>query len=387
MDRINHATAVEIAPGKKGFRGREAMIGATGTRVTSKWLNDVQEELCSLVESAEALNPNRRIQLLRAVRAQRMNWVGIFGGSANALVASLGSDALAPASWDELVGVPIRGIISVSNTGPATLAIGDLPPVAIKTGDGSALGLGAMPASAIAVLTYDGAVAQLVAIGASSSSVLTAAARLAFASNVEAHLTPGPFSHVVPADVWRINVLLWGGGAGGGYGWANGCGGSGGGAGGFAQGAFNVTPGQVINGTVGAGGAGGASGAAGGNGGSSSLASLISATGGVGGDPATSTLAGQATINFGGIGSGGVIQFRGGQGGGGAGQGGAQSALGGGGGSAPMGGAGGPPRNGTGLAGQAPGGGGGGGGGANGSGANGAAGAPGAVMIFWGDVS
>lgn len=62
---------------------------------------------------------------------------------------------------------------------------------------------------------------------------------------------------VVPENVTSINVRAWGGGGGGGSGnkewdWE---GGSGGGGGGYVEGTISVTPGQVINYTVGHGGA------------------------------------------------------------------------------------------------------------------------------------
>lgn len=88
---------------------------------------------------------------------------------------------------------------------------------------------------------------------------------------------------IVPGGVSRIVVELWGGGGKGGAGGSgnvllsvHGADGGGGGGGGYAKGILNVTPGQELAVTVGAGGGIAA------NGGTSSIGS-ISATGGHGG--------------------------------------------------------------------------------------------------------
>ena len=48
MDRINHATATPIT---KQFTNGNATTGAKPTVVTHTWLNGIQEELCSFIES------------------------------------------------------------------------------------------------------------------------------------------------------------------------------------------------------------------------------------------------------------------------------------------------------------------------------------------------
>lgn len=100
-------------------------------------------------------------------------------------------------------------------------------------------------------------------------------------SNIQAFTTPGAASWTVPAGVKKITVEVWGGG-GGGYSSAQ----SGGGAGGYGKDIISVTPGEVLNITVGAGGSTCSSscGSAN-NGGATSLSrsgtTLISATGGL----------------------------------------------------------------------------------------------------------
>lgn len=113
----------------------------------------------------------------------------------------------------------------------------------------------------------------------------------------------------VPTNVRRVRVKLVGGGGGSGGATAARSAG-GGGSGGYAEGNFDVTPGQAITVTIGAAGAGGASGSNGGNGGTTSFGALMSATGGLGGQSGTVTPGG----GQGGVGSGGQINLMGGMG-------------------------------------------------------------------------
>lgn len=86
-------------------------------------------------------------------------------------------------------------------------------------------------------------------------------------------------NYTVPAGVNRIVAVLFGGGGGGSGTWENA--GQPGGLGGCVAGWVNVTPGQVIPFTIGAGGAGGAEKQSGGNGGQSTFGGLT-ANGGSG---------------------------------------------------------------------------------------------------------
>lgn len=81
----------------------------------------------------------------------------------------------------------------------------------------------------------------------------------------------------VPDFIYKLKVSLWGGGGGGAN--AGGTAGGGGGGGSFAQSILDVTPGQMITVTIGAGGANGVPGAAGG----STTFLTMTAGGGLGG--------------------------------------------------------------------------------------------------------
>jgi hypothetical protein len=188
--------------------------------------------------------------------------------------------------------------------------------------------------------------------------------------------TVGTQDFTVPANVFSIEVSMWGPGGGGGYG------ASGGAAGGGCSGEFirfreTVTPGQVIPIGVPPVAAGATSGMSQGVGGSAVTCLGRSAQGGGGGESAAG---GQG--NAGGGAVSGTMQpsdvaLLGNPGAGGAIQGAVYFA--GAGGSAPFGGRGGQGGLGAGASGQVPGGGG--GGGANGN--NGGAGDAGAVLIAW----
>lgn len=164
-------------------------------------------------------------------------------------------------------------------------------------------------------------------------------------------------SWTVPCGVTSVTITIWGGGGGGGGSSANGSGGSGGGGGAQVTNTFVVTPGTVINYTIGAGGtAGAAAGGTGGSGGQTSVTSgvpAMSAAGGTGGTGNSGAVgvAGANGVSAGGTVTNGTNGVVGGASGGNGGNGGGAS-----GGSGGLG-----QTNAAGLSGNAPGGGGGGG--------------------------
>ena len=111
--------------------------------------------------------------------------------------------------------------------------------------------------------------------------------------NIQIFRTNGTF--IVPTNVTRIMVEMWGGGGGGGSGvggfndnldGGSAGAGAGGGGGGYGKDVFNVTPGGNLSVTVGNGGVGGVNGSIATSGGTSSLGGLISTTGGNAGQSA-----------------------------------------------------------------------------------------------------
>ncbi|MEE9926445.1 MAG: DUF2793 domain-containing protein [Brucella anthropi] len=68
MERINGADTVDIGGGRRGFRAQNAQAGVSGTEVTDTFLNDVQEELCKVIEaSGIVLDEGNQQQLYEAL--------------------------------------------------------------------------------------------------------------------------------------------------------------------------------------------------------------------------------------------------------------------------------------------------------------------------------
>jgi hypothetical protein len=102
-------------------------------------------------------------QLTRSGRSQRLNYVGNFGGTANALTATLDP---APANAADLVGMPIRGIIAAPNTGAVTFSPNGLTGP-VRWPDGTALVGREFKTGMLITLMWDGTQYQIHAGGAS----------------------------------------------------------------------------------------------------------------------------------------------------------------------------------------------------------------------------
>lgn len=258
-----------------------------GSKVPAPAIEHPQREIVGMVAKS-GLTPDSGdlSQLAKAVRSQALNY-RIAGGSANALTATLDP---APAAWSELVGMPLRLLLTGTNSGAATLNVNGLGPKPIVTSSGGVLLAGDLLDGRIVEVIYDGSACQIVSWIAR-----------AVASGVVAWTTPGTFSWTVPAGVTRAKFRIWGGGGGGGGSFNISSAGSAGSGGGYAEGVFAVTPGQVIPIIVGSGGAGGAGGD-GGAGGTSSAGSIVSATGGGGGKFGNAAIASVTSSPGGGVG-------------------------------------------------------------------------------------
>lgn len=71
MKRIDTPTAVPdmFGPGKSGWRNGNKAQGIPATEFNADWPNNVQEEICAVIEAAGiALDGNNRAQLLQAIR-------------------------------------------------------------------------------------------------------------------------------------------------------------------------------------------------------------------------------------------------------------------------------------------------------------------------------
>lgn len=125
-----------------------------GTEWRSAMLNALLAQLRGVVRKSGQSDDNTDDHLLaRAIRSQGLNYVATVGGTANALTATLDP---APASNASLIGAPLRLLISVSNTGAATLTVNGLAALPILTMRGAALAKGDLPAGAIVTLLPTG---------------------------------------------------------------------------------------------------------------------------------------------------------------------------------------------------------------------------------------
>lgn len=376
MQRVNRSSAVVTLPaapagGTPGyFTGGNPGAGQPATVPGYEWFNGVQEELLAVILRGGITASNADLAQVRK-SLDRLFGGGVATYAANTTLtvddaglvlvnASGGARTITLPAANALGGRPIRYQIQKTDSTANTITV-------------QRAGTDTIEGVASVVLSLQWSNVVLVSDGVSAWVALRAATgtyRQVFSAS-------GTF--VVPLGVTRVRAQVWGGGGGGGgaANSASGFAGTGGGAGGYAdRRRIDVTPGQSITVTIGAGGLAGPAGGSGGPGGSSSFGAFCSATGGAGGahqSPAGTT---QTTP---GTGTGGDFNVTG--------QAGLQvlpngsTAYGGQGGSAPCGGMGGSISIGAAGAGSAPGGGGGGGGG-TGS-APGAAGAPGLVIVEW----
>lgn len=114
----------------------------------------------------------------------------------------------------------------------------------------------------------------------------------------EEQLMSSSGTFVVPAFIYQLRVSAWGGGGGGGA--SGGGAGGGGGGGAFSRFITNVTPGQAITVTIGAGGTSGA------NGGNTTVLTLVAGGGGGG-----VSGGGSGAGGLGGVAAGGTLNFNG----------------------------------------------------------------------------
>ena len=296
MDRIVGTDTIDLGDGKQGFRGKNPDTGQRGTVVTFKWLNDLQEEACKVIEAAGIeLDGNKRNQLDEAIRklitdaatpfasveetlagiltgkavhpqglAQSVQSGGfiyaIAGGTANELTCNL-----VPTLTEYKTGLMVNITPILINTGSATLNIDGLGAVPITRLGGANLLPGDLLPGSVVTLAYDGTLFQLLSVPSSIPQILR------FGSTT---------TWTVPFTM-RAKVTVIGGGGGAGGSNETMKAGGGGGGGGAAISILTLTKGQVIPITIGAGGARG--GTQGRTGGTTSFGSLLSATGGNGG--------------------------------------------------------------------------------------------------------
>ena len=204
MDRIQGVDTVALAPGKPGFRSKDTIVGIPGTVLTAKWANDVQEEVCGIVEAAGlVLDPDRRDQLLRAVRRGTLN-TAVAGGSADALTATLNP---APLAGEIAVGTRLALLVGVPNTGPAALDVNGLganPIVYNKTG--AALDGQDWIGGSVLQLVFDGASWRASDVLPSFLFPYASLAEVLAGVIADKIVSPGTVAHAAQSGAWNYAV-------------------------------------------------------------------------------------------------------------------------------------------------------------------------------------
>ncbi|WNJ89180.1 hypothetical protein [Bosea sp. 685] len=281
MDRILGANTIDLGGGRRGFRGKDTVAGVPGTELTAVWHNAVQEEIVQAVEAAGLVASSADLkQLLRTIQI----FGGLpctAGGTANALTITL---TPARASWAELINVPLRILITATNTAAAVLGVTGLAGTKpFVTRSGAAAAPGDLLIGSIALAIYDGTNVQI--LGLSPSNLLGVPAKGSLL-NIQIFKVAGSFTYTPTAGTKWISVQGAGAGAAGGGSQNTGGAGvsAGGGGSSGAVGTKVVTAGVVATAvTIGAAGVG-SLGSVGGNGGATSFGALLTLPGGVGGN-------------------------------------------------------------------------------------------------------
>lgn len=139
MDRIQTSTKAvdKFGAGKHGFTAGNPATGTPATQLSETFFDSVQEEICSVIESAGiALDPVDRAQLASAIQSGALN-VAAAGGTADAITAAF-SPAITALSDGLLLHV--RAAAANATTAPTfTPADGVIAAKAVVKGNGLAL--------------------------------------------------------------------------------------------------------------------------------------------------------------------------------------------------------------------------------------------------------
>lgn len=254
-----------------------------------------------------------------------LNPTGVTAGTYSPMIANVGADGrvLSASSWT----IPSSGVVPGTYT-PSTITVGSdgrvtsaatwtIPPTGVTAGtyapatinvgqDGRVLSAStwAIPATGVIAGNYSPADISVTADGR-----ITFAAQYPGIHGYVIEVGPTTTNWTVPASVFWVKARVWGGGGGGGGTSGAGSGAGGGGGGAYAEGWFQVAPGQVVGIIAGAPGAAGGQAGNGGPGGNSAFGTIM-CTGGAGGAGASGGL--QTTnTGSGGTATGGSFNYNG----------------------------------------------------------------------------
>lgn len=328
MQRVSAPYTVTLPTGKTGFQNANPPAVPQGTQLPDTWFNDVQENICAVIEGTGiALEDSDSIggagqlaQGIRRLTASNYTYMPSTVYGFVTLTADMSGRIYADAtSANQGFTLPpanaadgtIAGVVS-DNSLEFEIFRSDQSTVntlwiEAPTGNslifaGGSLGAGVplyVPSLYTVRLWSDSNASWIAELRPPAPAV----------PHVYDYTSAGTYTVTVPLGVTRMLVRRCIGGGGGGGGAGSNGGAVGGGAGGAASCVLPVAPGQTVTVTVGAGGVGGAGGstpAAGGAGGTSevsvSASVFASATGGQGGASAAANVM-ATTANGGGFGT------------------------------------------------------------------------------------
>ncbi len=154
-------------------------LGATsGSKVPAKALEMLQREIVDVIEKS-GLTPDDVLQLAAAIQTGRLNYA-VAAGTATAMTATLSP---APASYDDLIGAPIRldmTAIGVSGAAP-TVNLNGLGARSVISQDGVPLIGGEM--QGIVEIIYDGANFRAIGQARSRNFIMSGIAQSVGAGN------------------------------------------------------------------------------------------------------------------------------------------------------------------------------------------------------------
>ena len=140
------------AAGDSWFADCVAGVAGTGTPIVARWLNRLLQQERRLVRNSGVAESNADDDMLsKAVQSGALNWAGLFGGSANALTATL-----APTPVTLPPGTVISGVIASANTGAVTLNVDGIGAQAVVMTDGVALSGGELQPGLAEFVAYSG---------------------------------------------------------------------------------------------------------------------------------------------------------------------------------------------------------------------------------------
>lgn len=339
MDRTDGQNYIDIGGGRRGFRDQNVDAGVPGTRVTAAFLNSLQEEILTVIENAgitpAAADWSQLDAAIRKVAAKTVNDYIIPLAQLNTLpwlpVISLTQKKppTKPALGDLYV-VPDGGTGEWSDKGGQIAEWNGQKWLFSNSRNGHGVGL---PDGRLFIRVNNQYVEAKATTERAGFVELATIEEAAAKKDDQRAVTPlglatviskigyttlvfkdvGTTTWTVPSGVNVVDVRVWGAGGGGGGSYRAGA--SGGGGGGFIDcKSLQVTPGQQILITVGAGGNGGsAKPTDGGAGGASSFGAYATAYGGGGGYAANGAIALKRASGGNAVGPGLVVSGQSGQ--------------------------------------------------------------------------